>query len=194
MTNLSDVLSTPIIQTLGLTLLHFLWQGTLIAIVFAVLLFMFRTLSSTLRYNLSCAALVLMVIAPVATFIYLLPSVKPTYTFIEEPGVVLVSPTVNAEVSEMPTVATAEAVTPTGPATPSRSLPKIKSFKQYLPYLVASWLLGVIILSARLLGGLWLAHKLRTRGIKPVSEIFESKLHGLAKNSSLIKKCICVNQ
>jgi CubicO group peptidase (beta-lactamase class C family) len=189
MRNLNDVLSTPIIQTLGLTLLHFLWQGTLIAIMFAVILYLFKGSSSTLRYNLSCVALAVMVIVPIATFIYLLPSVKPVYNFVEEPGVVPSSPTeVSTEPTEVLATETPNSVQETSVTPQPYKLPTIKSFKQYLPWLVVVWLLGVMILSIRLLGGLYLAHKLRTKGIKPVSEILETKLQELIQKLRLSKK------
>src|SRR6185437_13187885 len=57
---------------LGWTLLHFLWQGTAIAIAYAAIRFLFaRTLSAGARYTLACAALLAMAIAPVLTFLAL---------------------------------------------------------------------------------------------------------------------------
>ncbi len=49
------------------TLLHFIWQGTLVAAATAVALQLLRRGSATSRYNLSVAALALMAALPLAT-------------------------------------------------------------------------------------------------------------------------------
>jgi beta-lactamase regulating signal transducer with metallopeptidase domain len=57
------------VQKLGWTLLHFLWQGTAIAVAYAVLRrLLARSLSAQGRYVLACAALVAMAVAPPLTF------------------------------------------------------------------------------------------------------------------------------
>lgn len=57
---------------LGWTLLHFLWQGTAIAIVYAAIRFVFaRSLTSGARYTLACGAMLAMAFAPLATFLTL---------------------------------------------------------------------------------------------------------------------------
>ena len=64
------------VQRLGWTLLHFFWQGTAIAVVYA----MFRKLpvrSAQGRYVLACAALVAMAAAPPLTFL-LIPNARGT--------------------------------------------------------------------------------------------------------------------
>jgi hypothetical protein len=54
----------------GWALVHFLWQGSAIAILLAVVRgFAGRWLSARGRYALSCAALALMAVAPLATFL-----------------------------------------------------------------------------------------------------------------------------
>jgi hypothetical protein len=54
---------------LGWTLVQFLWQGTVIACVFALARAAFgRRLSSHARYAMACAALVAMLAAPIITF------------------------------------------------------------------------------------------------------------------------------
>jgi hypothetical protein len=56
------------VQRLGWTLVHFLWQGTAIALLYAVVsrLAMLRQ-SAKLRYMLACAALCAMTAAPILT-------------------------------------------------------------------------------------------------------------------------------
>ncbi len=60
------------IQRLGWTLLHFLWQGTAIAAVYAVVRgTLGRSLASQGRYVLACLTLALMAMAPAITFLLL---------------------------------------------------------------------------------------------------------------------------
>ena len=58
------------VQRLGWTLMHFLWQGTLVAILYAALRGVLgRSLSAQGRYVLACLALVAMTAAPPLTFL-----------------------------------------------------------------------------------------------------------------------------
>jgi len=64
--NAFRLLSTqPWVEWLGWTLVHFLWQGTLIAALYAIVR---RSPNVQLRYLLACAALTAMVAAPIVTF------------------------------------------------------------------------------------------------------------------------------
>ena len=66
------------VQKLGWTLLHFLWQGTAIAVAYAVLRrLLARSLSEQGRYVLACAALAAMALAPALTF-PLIPNTRGT--------------------------------------------------------------------------------------------------------------------
>jgi len=60
--------SQPWVIRLGWTLLHFLWQGTAIALLYAAVRFLFaRSLSANARYLLACLAMLAMAIAPPLT-------------------------------------------------------------------------------------------------------------------------------
>lgn len=60
------------VQQLGWTLLHFLWQGSAIALVWALLrAILRRTLSAQGRYLLACLALAAMAASPIVTWIVL---------------------------------------------------------------------------------------------------------------------------
>jgi len=67
---IAALLSQLWVERLGWTLLHFLWQGTAIGVVYAMLrTALTRSLSAQGRYVLACAALVAMTLAPVLTFL-----------------------------------------------------------------------------------------------------------------------------
>ena len=61
-------LSPATMHSLGWALLHFLWQGTALAALAAVAMAVCRRAS--VRYVLGIGALLLMLLAPVATFFY----------------------------------------------------------------------------------------------------------------------------
>lgn len=66
------------VERLGWTLVHFLWQGALIAALYALARVWFgRTRTAGFRYLLSCTALLAMVIAPIATFAFLGTDTSP---------------------------------------------------------------------------------------------------------------------
>ena len=70
MSAMQNLLTQTWVQHLGWTLVQFLWQGTLIALLFATLRVLFRgRMTAHGRYNLACSALGLMVAAPVLTFL-----------------------------------------------------------------------------------------------------------------------------
>ena len=51
MNTLTSFSSTPVVQAVGWTLLHFLWQGCLIAGILAVVLLLLRKRSADARYQ-----------------------------------------------------------------------------------------------------------------------------------------------
>lgn len=68
---LNLIANSAILQTLAQTLMHFIWQGTLLAVALFVLLKTIDIRHSELRYSVSLGALLLCVIAPVSTFWFL---------------------------------------------------------------------------------------------------------------------------
>ena len=60
-----------LVETLGWTLLHFLWQGLAVAIVVYAALLVARNLSSTTRYSIALVGLAVMAACPVLTFCFL---------------------------------------------------------------------------------------------------------------------------
>jgi len=71
MDTLIALLDNPVLNTLSLTLMHFLWQGLIISAGLYLLLNSINNKHSTLRYNLTLCAMLLNILAPVFTFIYL---------------------------------------------------------------------------------------------------------------------------
>jgi len=68
MTGIEQVLGQPWSQRLGWSLVHFLWQGLVIAAMSSVAMAALRRRSARLRYALACTALLVMAAAPAVTF------------------------------------------------------------------------------------------------------------------------------
>jgi len=64
---LENILSQEIIQKLGWTLLHFIWQAAVVALLLAILLRVLRKSTANLRYIIASLALALIVLLPVIT-------------------------------------------------------------------------------------------------------------------------------
>ena len=61
------LLDTPLVQSIGWALLHFVWQGTVIGIAAALVLRALAGARPTMRYAVACFSLALMLIVPMAS-------------------------------------------------------------------------------------------------------------------------------
>jgi beta-lactamase regulating signal transducer with metallopeptidase domain/predicted flap endonuclease-1-like 5' DNA nuclease len=147
MTSLTNWLSPSTMHSLGWTLLHFLWQGTAVAALAAVLMTMCRRASA--RYAMAVGALVLMLAAPVATFFFLTSSgASFPATF----------PAKSSSVGETQPMTTGGVAARISPGF-SRLAPSLDT----LPWLVEAWLLGVAFFSLRSAGGFLLLERERRK-------------------------------
>jgi beta-lactamase regulating signal transducer with metallopeptidase domain len=141
-------LSPATMHSLGWALLHFLWQGTALAALAAAAMALCRRAS--VRYVLGIGALVLMLLAPVATFFYSQ----------DHPGQVLPG----AEAVKAPaTVAFANNTARNqARSAPVSSSPNSLS-RLIEAWTVEAWLLGVAFFSLRTAGGFLLLERERRR-------------------------------
>src|SRR5271154_2463584 len=68
-TSLMNLLSPTAMHSLGWALLHFLWQGTALAALAAAAMALCRRAAA--RYVIGVGALALMLLAPLATFVFI---------------------------------------------------------------------------------------------------------------------------
>jgi len=150
MTDFAHWISPEVMRTLGWTLLHFIWQGAALAALFAAAVAACR--SAAARYAVAVATLVLMMAAPAITFTWLYREANPAV----RSGAQAVYP--------MARTAARHPAAPSGaPAAEVRS-----EQPTGMLWLVELWFLGVLVLSLRTAGGLFLLERMRRREIRPV--------------------------
>ncbi|MBL0165341.1 MAG: M48 family metalloprotease [Xanthomonadales bacterium] len=113
-------------QALGWALIHFLWQGAIIGIVFALVRRLLPAEQSSLRYAFGLFSLLALLVAPVLTLVMLWPSSGV------DSGQVSDAMAVNASL-----------------ATPMLATDTGSLFERQLPVLVAAWLAGVLLMFGR---------------------------------------------
>ena len=171
MARLNSWLSPDVLHALGWALVHSLWQCLAVAALAAAT--MAFVLRPALRYLIGVGALALMLAASTATFLLLLKHVTPDSPIAAISTNIPTAPPIPAAAGgQAPNFAGGGAlniVTQAPPVfeqalavTPNRLLsPDI------LPWLVASWLCGVVFFSLRVAGGfLLLEHKRRSQSAK----------------------------
>ncbi len=152
-----EFLSQRLWQRLGLTLVHFLWQGLAVAVLVGVLVRVLRLNHGNARYAAYLLAFIAMIICPIVTFTAIDIPISPNTE--------LVTGTESAEVidSSSSTAFSAGDILPeseiSSPAMPALadSIPLGQRISDLLnasmPWVLVIWMVGVVVLSARLLIG-----------------------------------------
>src|SRR5216683_3076094 len=159
--------------TLGLTLLHFLWQGAVIALLLAVANTAMRRASARSRYAAACIALALMFACAVTTFLS------------------LNAPQMTSESAAAPLIASAVDTTAIAAPKP-QAQSSISSLSGMLPWFVYFWTAGVCILTTRSLGG-WIAvRRFARHNARPADAGWQQRLSRLARRleiSRVVRLC-----
>jgi beta-lactamase regulating signal transducer with metallopeptidase domain len=167
---------THTVEATAWTLIHFCWQGAVIAGVYRVASAAFSRRASQTRYVLALSALLAMLAAAVITFAWQVRS--------SAPSVLPYSGMSNAQVSgDFPRI-----LTP-GMAAPSRTtadnLALLRSLPGVMGWIDAFWLIGVLALAARGFGGWWVIHRLRITATAQVPAPVRASFERIARTLSL---------
>jgi beta-lactamase regulating signal transducer with metallopeptidase domain len=151
---------------------HFLWQGMVLALLTAGVAIALRRRSSHLRYGIFLAALLAMVACPLVTFTLFTQSGAP------EPAMNLarMPMTQTGALSSLPPISSE-------PGLKSVQTPVRFNWRSFTPYATAGYLVGVAVMLARLLVGLYGGKKLR-RDSEPVDN--PAILCALARQAKLL--------
>ncbi len=166
MTQISLLAHQPLAHALGWTLLHFCWQGIVVAIVLASVLGLLRGGSPQSRYAAACGALLLMVILPLATFARLAAAAQPARMVATDLAVGYRIPTnQDANFQNQPSW-----------------MDQLKEkLDLSMPWILCAWCAGVILLLLRLNLGLMAARRLRSAATQPAPEELHVMLHRLCR-------------
>lgn len=158
-----------VVETLGWVLLHFAWQGAGAAFLLWMALLLTPSGRASLRYAIGCAALLVMVMAPVATAMRLTAlHVEPFAVEPREGGVAANVGTIDTTLQARHREANTSVLSGAGSMRWMTSRSVVDDVDVALPWIVSGWALGVLLLSVRLLGGWWHTRRLRTHGLSPV--------------------------
>ena len=155
MNSMEMLFRQPLILALGWALLHFLWQGVLIAMLLGGVNLLLRRAGAGVRYAAACAAMLAMLAAGVGTFLWLV---------------------IHAGAFSRTSIGTLASVLPAtlaGGAMAARAISTQSAFRveqwldDHLAWLVCVWAAGVVMLSLRTAGGWIFAQTLKRRGTRP---------------------------
>ena len=179
MTTLARGISPDLLDSLGWTLIHFLWQGAALAALFAVMNGLCRR--ATRRYALAVITLGLMMAAPVITFTELLGQKDPAVRYGARGAIAgAVKPVEGLSVRARP-------------GAPQPEIPASQT--DGILWFVEAWFLGVLLLSLRTAGGLLLMERMRRREVEPVTRQLYEKYLALQRKMGLervVRYCQCV--
>lgn len=151
-------MTPPVVEALGWSLIHSLWECSVIALLLA--LFNLCCRGARARYAAGCLAMLLMFAAPLVTFL----SAFETHEAMQA--------------IESSAVSTAPLPAPADP--PAGRLPS--SEPPFLEITVWLWLSGVVAMSAWSTGGWVMAQRLKRRGTTLVPDIWRERLASLASS------------
>ena len=188
MTNLEALADAPVVDALGRTLLHFLWQGALLGLAAAAALAALRGRTPQVRYGVACVALLAMFAAPIWTFasvstgelstndaIAVAPDAKSTAA--DD----LAAESTEAEPTDL-FVATIDALWGSS----------AEEGGAWLSWLVALWLCGVAVLGFRAFGG-WLGlRRLGSRGLQPLTAAWQDRIADLTRRLGVTRPVCAV--
>jgi beta-lactamase regulating signal transducer with metallopeptidase domain len=174
MRSITELMAQPIFQAIGAALLHFVWQGVLVAALVASVSVLLQKRSARARYAAACLGMTVMLLLPVMTAAIVYSGLPANPLALQNSRSVTAAPTGNAQ----------PASNQTGPGGAlNRKLPLGGGlgWAAIMPWFVAIWLVGVLVFSLRAAGGWLLVNRLRRRSTTPAPETWQNSLAELAQ-------------
>lgn len=183
--------SQPLVQTLGGSLMHFLWQGAVVAALLAVAFWALRGRSPNVRYLTACVAFASMSACPLGTFLWL-----SNASHTRGVDLVFITSTasdremdlgpksqlrIEAPLTRLDGDTSAEMLPQRSPSISSIVFDPMSILRTVSPWMVALWLVGVVALSSRLCMSWLTVHRLRQCGVHPVPAGWEDTLARIAE-------------
>src|SRR5215469_15917780 len=160
---------SPGSERLGSTLLHFVWQGALLAGITWVLLAVMERARPQVRYLLSLTMLAVLAACPIITFVVVDVAAADAAKHTASDSAVIAAAFHRPDNSP----ANASALPPTAPVADAWNAWLSQSqdwLQRHRLWMVLGWASGVCLLSLRLAVGLIGAERARRLGVKPIAE------------------------
>jgi len=184
MSGMARLLDHPAAMKLSLALVHFLWQGVALALLALVGLALVRRARPAVRYLVLISVLLAMALAPVLTYLHLTygagwlnlvtPRVTERTVIVVKGDVYRGSVRLSPEGAPLPVAA---GLIPS--AAPERF--SAEWWRARASWVSAAWLIGVLLLSSRLLMGWLAAERARRHHAEPVGGRWQAALATLAE-------------
>ncbi len=168
----------PLIHAAGWSLLHFLWEGAIVALLLASALRLLSNRSSQLRYQAACCALVLMAASPLVTFWFL-----------------VVNSSAADQAFSQAIVERNQLLIPTGLSDPTTPWLNhlAESLDRSLPWVLAAWFTGTTLLLCRLNIGLIVARRMKSIATQSPPLELQTAFHDLSRRLGIARTVSLVN-
>ena len=179
MTTILDLMRHPSIAALAWTLIHFLWQGALLGGAAFLTLRVVRPQRASARYAIGVATLAAMLITCTMTFAIEM-RVRPTAAIASSTPPAIFGPAI-AESSAASQLMSDRSISMAGAVTASKAAQPVELLdSRMLPLVVIAWLIGVLAMSVRLVGGWLLTRQMVRRAAVAVSPAIEAAARAIA--------------
>lgn len=169
------------VVALGWTLLHFCWQSTAVAIVYAVIDRCTVRSSASIRYGIAMGALALMPLVAIATFLEQEQLVSHVRQDQQQFVVSQLGSMHAALIAELPL---------TAPVVGGSELWIAEHANLLLPCMDVIWLAGVFVLATRAAGGWWQLRSLRSRANAVVPQNLRVSFDKLVERYELSRRVV----
>ena len=162
-------ISEELINALGWTVLHSLWQAMLVALLMAGAMILLQKRQAKLRYHLANTGLLLVVLLAIYTFFSIYGSTP---------------------VTELSVLYTGDGQSATYPVITENTFRDIFEtyFNRHMPLIVVVWFMGMVLFLLRMLGGLAYIEYLKNRFTREMPGTWQIRLELLSKKLSLKRK------
>lgn len=160
------LLNSPFFYGLALSLIHFLWQGLLVALVLKSALFLIPDNKPQLRYGCTALAMAICLLLPVLTFF-----------IISQPD--------NAQLSHL-----SQLMSPQNALDPDLQSSGYfwnNDLFEYFPYISMAWLISVLLLACKLLTQVYLVNQLPKLSTQGANNVLQARFIMLVKQMKLSK-------
>lgn len=158
----------PLVRALGWALVHFLWEGALIALVLAAVLCVCRRAGT--RYGAACAAMLSMLAAFAITLAVSIPDQET--------------------ILRVPRSMAAAAAAGAGDLIAGRVPTTLERLQVVLPWIVLFWMAGALVIGLYRLGGWMAAERMRREGVCAATGEWQARLTWLAHRIGVSKPLV----